>query len=171
MPPGAGLRPGAKSRPRSSARASKRTRFSSGHAPSYALSVASTDHVRRLTSFSYQAGSWNKKRPVVAEWRPGELVPRSVSSSLICRALPSGWSRTGTAWPHHRHSAIRIPSVMSEPPQQCRSACHALAYEIDRAIRHEDTGLMPKRVWSRSATLRDNMGWWTSAKVSESPWR
>ena len=37
------------------------------------------DHVRRFhASFSYQAGSWNKKRRVVAkvEWRPGELVPR-----------------------------------------------------------------------------------------------
>jgi hypothetical protein len=29
-------------------------------------------------SFSYQAGSWDKKRRVVAkvEWHPGELVPR-----------------------------------------------------------------------------------------------
>ena len=37
------------------------------------------DHVRRFhASFSYQAGSWNKKRRVVAkvEWHPGELVPR-----------------------------------------------------------------------------------------------
>ena len=44
------------------------------------------DHVRRFhASFSYQAGSWNKKRRVVAkvEWHPGELVPGG--SSLICR--------------------------------------------------------------------------------------
>ena len=56
------------------------------------------DHVRRFhASFSYQAGSWNKKRRVVAkvEWHPGELVfLASVSSSLICRALPSGWWRS-----------------------------------------------------------------------------
>ncbi|MCH8237780.1 MAG: IS1380 family transposase, partial [Proteobacteria bacterium] len=37
------------------------------------------DHVRRYyANFSYQAGSWNKKRRVVAkvEWHPGELYPR-----------------------------------------------------------------------------------------------
>ena len=33
---------------------------------------------RYYASFSYQAGSWNKKRRVVAkvEWHPGELYPR-----------------------------------------------------------------------------------------------
>jgi hypothetical protein len=37
------------------------------------------NHVRRYyASFSYQAGSWDRKRRVVAkvEWHPGELVPR-----------------------------------------------------------------------------------------------
>ena len=37
------------------------------------------NHVRRYyTSFSYQAGSWDRKRRVVAkmEWHPGELYPR-----------------------------------------------------------------------------------------------
>ena len=37
------------------------------------------NHVLRYyASFSYQAGSWNKKRRVVAkvEWHPGELYPR-----------------------------------------------------------------------------------------------
>ncbi len=39
----------------------------------------SPNHVRRYyASFSYQAGSWDRKRRVVAkvEWHPGELVPR-----------------------------------------------------------------------------------------------
>ena len=33
---------------------------------------------RYYASFSYQAGSWDRKRRVVAkvEWHPGELVPR-----------------------------------------------------------------------------------------------
>jgi hypothetical protein len=33
---------------------------------------------RYYASFSYQAGSWNKKRRIVAkvEWHPGELYPR-----------------------------------------------------------------------------------------------
>tara|TARA_Y100000294_G_scaffold78159_1_gene73532 strand:+ start:442 stop:789 length:348 start_codon:yes stop_codon:yes gene_type:complete len=37
------------------------------------------NHVRRYyVSFSYQAGSWDRKRRVVAkvEWHPGELYPR-----------------------------------------------------------------------------------------------
>ena len=37
------------------------------------------NHVLRFyASFSYRAGSWDKKRRVVAkvEWHPGELVPR-----------------------------------------------------------------------------------------------
>ena len=37
------------------------------------------NHVRRFhASFTYQGGSWNKKRRVVAkvEWHPGELYPR-----------------------------------------------------------------------------------------------
>ncbi len=37
------------------------------------------NNVRRYyASFSYQAGSWDRKRRVVAkvEWHPGELVPR-----------------------------------------------------------------------------------------------
>ena len=37
------------------------------------------NHVRRYyASFSYQAGSWDRKRRVVAkvEWHPGKLVPR-----------------------------------------------------------------------------------------------
>ena len=37
------------------------------------------NHVRRYyASFSYQAGSWDRKRRVVAkvEWHPGELYPR-----------------------------------------------------------------------------------------------
>ena len=34
--------------------------------------------VRTYASFSYQAGSWDRKRRVVAkvEWHPGELYPR-----------------------------------------------------------------------------------------------
>ena len=41
------------------------------------------NHVRRYyASFSYQAGSWERKRRIVAkvEWHPGELYPRGVRS-------------------------------------------------------------------------------------------
>ena len=48
------------------------------------------DHVRRFhASFSYQAGSWPKWSGTPASW-----FLASVSSSLICRALPSGWWRS-----------------------------------------------------------------------------
>ncbi len=46
------------------------------------------NHVRRFhASFTYQGGSWNKKRRVVAkvERHPGELFPVSDSSSPTCR--------------------------------------------------------------------------------------
>ena len=88
------------SKPRdySTSSASKRTRFSSNIAHLLTRPVGRPpDHVRRFhASFSYQAGSWNKKRRVVAkvEWHPGELFLASVSSALICRALPSGWWRS-----------------------------------------------------------------------------
>ena len=46
---------------------------------------------RFYASFSYQAGSWSRKRRVVAkvEWHPGELPPpASGSSSLTCPGRP-----------------------------------------------------------------------------------
>lgn len=42
------------------------------------------NHVRRYyASFSYQAGSWDRKRRVVAkvEWHPANSIPASTSSS------------------------------------------------------------------------------------------
>ena len=47
------------------------------------------NHVQRYyASFSYQAGSWNRKRRVVAkvEWHPGELCPRAFAPR-IAKAL------------------------------------------------------------------------------------
>ena len=43
-------------------------------------------------SFSYQAGSWDRKRRVVAkvEWHPGNWFPVSASSSPTCPVPPSG---------------------------------------------------------------------------------
>ena len=53
------------------------------------------NHVRRYyASFSYQAGSWNKKRRVVAkvEWYPGELYPR-VGLDPLCGSSVTNLSR------------------------------------------------------------------------------
>ncbi len=52
-------------------------------------------HVRRYyASFSYQAGSWDRKRRVVAkvEWHSGELVPR-VGLDPICGSSVTNLSR------------------------------------------------------------------------------
>ena len=69
--------------------------------------------VRRYhASFSYQAGTWNKPRRVVAkvEWHPGEFYPRgSGSLSPTWAAPPSGWSRsTVSAASSPRSSGIRV---------------------------------------------------------------
>ena len=65
------------------------------------------DHVRRFhASFSYQAGSWNKKRRVVAkvEWHPGELVPRVgfivTNLSRPTKRVVAFYNHRGTAEQH-----------------------------------------------------------------------
>ena len=99
MPPSPHRRYTNISKPRdySMSSASKRTRFSSGTLPICLRRPDGRppDHVRRFhASFSYQAGS-NKKRRVVAKvGTPASWFLASVSSSLICRALPSGWWRS-----------------------------------------------------------------------------
>src|SRR4030081_421730 len=50
----------------------------------------SNDLRRSYANFTYQAGSWNKPRRVVAkvEWHPGELYPRVGFMSPTCRDPP-----------------------------------------------------------------------------------
>ena len=74
------------------------------------------DHVRRFhTSFSYQAGSWNKKRLVVAkvEWHPGELVPRVgfivTNLSRPTKRVVAFYNHRGTAEQHIKKA--RTPST------------------------------------------------------------
>ena len=62
---------------------SKRTRFSSGAHLLTRPVGRPPDHVRRFHGFSYQAGSWNKKRrvwPKLASW---------FLASITCRT--NGW--------------------------------------------------------------------------------
>ena len=93
-----------KPRDYSTSSASKRTRFSSGTLPICLrdLSVGPTMFAVS-TPFSYQAGSWNKKRRVVP-WSgtPASWFLASVSS-LICRALKrvvAFYNHRGTAEQH-----------------------------------------------------------------------
>ena len=107
------------------------------------------DHVRRFhASFSYQAGSWNKKRRVVAkvEWHPGELVPRVgfivTNLSRPTKRVVAFYNHRGTAEQPHQGRQERHqldPSVMSQVPQQCRSA-PASRPGLQSGQLHEDTG-------------------------------
>ena len=86
------------------------------------------DHVRRFhASFSYQAGSWNKKRRVVAkvEWHPGELVPRvgldrfhrsSVTNlSRPTKRVVAFYNHRGTAEQHIKEGKNAINWTREEP--------------------------------------------------------
>jgi len=74
------------------------------------------NHVRRYyANFTYQAGSWNRKRRVVAkvEWHPGELVPRVgfivTNLSRPAERVVAFYNRRGTAeqWIKEGKKAIK----------------------------------------------------------------
>ena len=82
------------------------------------------DHVRRFhASFSYQAGSWNKKRRVVAkvEWHPGELVPRVgfivTNLSRPTKRVVAFYNHRGTAEQHIKECQWRSKKG---PPRRCK---------------------------------------------------
>ena len=84
------------------------------------------DHVRRFhASFSYQAGSWNKKRRVVAkvEWHPGELVPRVgfivTNLSRPTKRVVAFYNHRGTAEQHIKEGSAINWTRRSQVPQQC----------------------------------------------------
>jgi hypothetical protein len=90
--------------------------------------------VRRYhASFSYQAGSWNKPRRVVAkvEWHPGELYPRVgfIVTNLTQPAerVVMFYNHRGTAeqWIKEGKSAVTWTrlSATASPPMQCGCSC------------------------------------------------
>ena len=130
------------------------------------------DHVRRFhASFSYQAGSWNKKRRVVAkvEWHPGELVPRvgldplrgsSVTNlSRPTKRVVAFYNHRGTAEQHIKEGKNAINwtrlSCRKFRNNAVRLQLHALAYNLGNFTR---TLALPKEVehWSMT-TLRDKL--------------
>ena len=108
------------------------------------------NHVRRYyASFSYQAGSWDRKRRVVAkvEWHPGELVPRvgyivtnlSRPAERVCGLLQSA----GQSGAVHQGRQVRNqmdPAVMPEVPRQRRPA-PASRPGLQSCQLHADVGL------------------------------
>jgi len=124
------------------------------------------NHVRRYyTSFSYQAGSWDKKRRVVAkvEWHPGELVPRVgyivTNLSRPAERVVAFYNHRGTAeqWIKEGKNAIKWTRLSCRKfrNNEVRLQLHALAYNLANFMR---TLALPEEVehWSLT-TLREKL--------------
>ena len=124
------------------------------------------NHVRRYyASFSYQAGSWDRKRRVVAkvEWHPGELYPRVgfIVTNLSRPAERVVWfyNQRGKAEQHIKEGKNAIKwtrlSCRKFRDNAVRLQLHALAYNLANFMR---TLALPKEVehWSLT-TLREKL--------------
>ena len=158
------------SKPRdySTSSASKRTRFSSGTLPICLRDLS----VARPTMFAVStpasairpdrgtrsAVSWPKWSGTPASW-----FLASVSSSLICRALPSGWWRSIITVARRSSTSRKDKNAINWTRLSCRKfrnnavrlQLHALAYNLGNFMR---TLALPKEVehWSMT-TLRDKL--------------
>ena len=130
------------------------------------------NHVQRFhASFSYRAGSWDKKRRVAAkvEWHPGELYPRVGldplrGSSVTNLTRPANrvvafYNQRGTAeqWIKEGKNAIRWTRLSCRrfDHNAVRLQLHALAYNLGNFMR---TLALPEAVeqWSLT-TLREKL--------------
>ena len=126
---------------------------------------------RYYASFSYQAGSWDRKRRVVAkvEWHPGELVPRvgldrfhrsSVTNlSRPAERVVAFYNQRGKAEQYIKEgkNAIKWTRLSRRKfrDNAVRLQLHALAYNLANFMR---TLALPKEVehWSLT-TLREKL--------------
>ena len=124
------------------------------------------NHVRRYyASFSYQAGSWDRKRAWWPRWNgtPASCTPASASSSPTCRGPPNGWwpstineaRRSNTSRKARTRSNGRGLSCSKFRDNAVRLQLHALAYNLANFMR---TLALPKEVeqWSLT-TLREKL--------------
>jgi hypothetical protein len=124
------------------------------------------NHVRRYyASFSYRAGSWDRKRRVVAkvEWHPGELVPRVgfvvTNLSRPAERVVAFYNHRGTAEQYIKEGKYAIKwtrlSCGKFRNNEVRLQLHALAYNLGNVMR---TLALPKEVehWSLT-TLREKL--------------
>ena len=122
--------------------------------------------VRRYhASFSYQAGSWNKPRRVVAKvaWHPGELYPRVgfivTNLSRPAERVVAFYNQRGTAEQHIKEGKHAIKwtrlSCRRFDHNAVRLQLHALAYNLGNFMR---TLALPDAVeqWSLT-TLREKL--------------
>ena len=124
------------------------------------------NHVRRYyASFSYQAGSRDRKRRVVAkvEWHPGELVPRVgfivTNLSRPAERVGAFYNQRGKAEQHINadENAIKRTRLSCRKfrDNEVRLQLHALAYNLANFMR---TLALPKEVehWSLT-TLQEKL--------------
>ena len=124
------------------------------------------NHVHRYhASFSYQAGSWDRKRRVVAkvEWHPGELYPRVnfivTNLGRPAERVVAFYNQRGTAeqWIKEGKNAIkwRRLSCRKFRNNEVRLQLHALAYNLANFMW---TLALPKEVehWSLT-TVREKL--------------
>ena len=124
------------------------------------------NHVRRFhASFSYQAGSWDRKRRVVAkvEWHPGELYPRVgfivTNLSRPAERVVAFYNQRGTAEQHIKEGKNAIKwtrlSCRKFRDNAVRLQLHALAYNLGNFMR---TLALSREVehWSMT-TLREKL--------------
>ena len=121
--------------------------------------------VRTYASFSYQAGSWDRKRRVVAkvEWHPGELYPRVgfIVTNMARRAenVVAFYNKRGTCeqWIKEGKGAIKWTrlSCRSFAANAVRLQLHALAYNLGNFLRTLATP-EPIQDWSMTS-LREKL--------------
>jgi len=124
------------------------------------------NHVQRFhDSFSYRAGSWGKKRRVVAkvEWHPGELYPRVgfIVTNLTrpAKRVVAFYNQRGTAEQHIKEGKNAILwtrlSCRKFRHNAVRLQLHALAYNLANFMR---TLALPDAVkhWSLTS-LREKL--------------
>ena len=128
-----------------------------GRPPNYVL--------RFYASFSYQAGSWDRKRRVVAkvEWHPGELHPRVgfivTNLSRSAERVVAFYNQRGKAEQYIKEGKYAIKwtrlSCGKFRNNEVRLQLHALAYNLANFMR---TLALPKEVehWSL-ITLREKL--------------
>jgi hypothetical protein len=124
------------------------------------------NHVRRYyASFSYQAGSWERERRVVAkvEWHPGELYPRVgfivTNLSRPAERVVAFYNHRGTAEQYIKEGKNAIKwtrlSCRGFRNNEVRLQLHTLAYNLANFMR---TLALPTEVehWSLT-TLREKL--------------
>ena len=116
-------------------------------------------------NFTYQAGSWSKKRRVVAkvEWYPGELFPRVgflvTNLTRPAERVVAFYNQRGTAEQYIKEGKNAVKwtrlSCRTMAANAVRLQLHALAYNLSNFLR---TLALPAEMetWSLT-TLRDKL--------------